>query len=48
MWRPNGMTPEFTGTPTSTFFLLVFVRHVRHLAEKLPFNEKEPVNELIN
>jgi hypothetical protein len=44
MWRTYGMAPEFTGTPTSAFFLLVFVRHVRNLGEKLPFNEKEPVN----
>jgi len=44
MWRPYGMAPDFTGTPTSTFFQLVFVRHVRNLAEKLSFNEKEPVN----
>jgi hypothetical protein len=44
MWKPYGMAPEFTGTPTSAIFLLVFVRHTRNLTEKWPFNEKEPVN----
>jgi hypothetical protein len=38
------MAPEFTGTPTSAFFPLVLVRFIRNLADKLPFNEKEPVN----
>jgi hypothetical protein len=45
MWRPYGMAAEFTGIPTSVFFfLLVLVCHIRNLAEKSLFNEKEPVN----
>jgi hypothetical protein len=40
MWKPCGMAPEFTGTPTIAFFLLVLLCHIRNLEAKLPFNEK--------